>query len=580
MSRRRSRAGLAVVALLLLATGCISMPDSGRVHEVDTPGDSSEPEASSIDAIPPRPGAPPAEIVKGFIDAMSAWPIQIGVARQFLAAEAAGAWNPDQETITFEEAFSPQVSGNVATVQLSEAERLDASGAWRGEVPQSEEQLTFHLTTDEDGEYRITDPRDALIVRASWFAQRFTQVSLYFFDRTGRILVPEPVFVPRGDQLASTLINRLLEPGDYLQGISRSYLPSSDAGLSVPVTDQGVAQIDLGASSSGPPNSEDLTRMLAQLGWTLRQVPGIRALRISIGGEEVRPAGGDSEYAVTEGSQYDPSGSGADPLLYGLRDGVMVYGEPDSIDPAAGPFGELARGLRSVSVNLDATEAVGVSADGTSLLSAPVRSQTGEQPRTIARERTDLLPPAWDFAERLWVVDNTPSGARVAYREKGPLIAVRVPGVSGRQVRAFLISRDGTRFVAVVRGRAGDDTVRAGRIHYDDQGRVTGAGVARELPLEGVDRARIIDVAWTSPTSIIVVRPISGVTSEVSTLPVDGAPAASRSISVSGRVLALVASPDGTSTPFAVRRDGLVDLDTGATTPFLEGPVTSLGYVG
>ncbi len=580
MSRLRRRAGLAVIGLLVLATGCISMPDSGRVHDADAPGDSSQAEASYVDAIPPRAGAPAAEIVQGFINAQSAWPIQIGVARQYLSAEAAGAWNPDQETITFEEAFSPQVSGNVATVQLSEAERLDASGAWRGEVPEAEEQLTFHLSTDEDGEYRIDDPPDALVVRASWFAERFTQQSLYFFDRTGGILVPEPVFVPRGDQLASTLINRLLEPGDDLQGISRTYLPTTDAGLSVPVSDQGVAQIDLGASNSGQPNADDLTRMLAQLGWTLRQVPGIRALRISIGGEEVRPPGGDSEYAVTEGSQYDPAGSGANPLLYGLRDGVMVYGEPDSIDPAAGPFGELPRGLRSVSVNLNATEAVGVSADGTSLLSAPVRNQTGEQPRTIARDRTDLLPPAWDFTDRLWVVDNTPTGARVAYREQGPLTTVVVPGVSGQQVRAFLISRDGTRFVAVVRGRTGDDTIRAGRIRFDDQGRVTGAGATREIALEDVDRARIIDIAWTSPTSIIVVRPISGVTSEVSTVPVDGAPAVSLSTSVSGRVLQLAASPDGTSTPFAVTRDGLVDLDTGATTPFLNGPVTSLGYVG
>ena len=523
------------------------MPDSGQVHSADTPGDSSDAEASSIDALPPAPGAPPADIVKGFIDAMSAWPIQIGVAREFLTQEAAGAWNPDQGTITFEEAFSPQVSGNVATVQLSEAEGLDASGAWQGDLSAEQEQLTFHLAT-EDGEYRITDPRDALIVQASWFAQRFTQVSLYFFDRTGRILVPEPVFVPRGDQLASTLINRLLEPEAYLQGISRSYLPTVDAGLSVPVSDEGVAQVDLGGSNSGRPNSDDLARMLAQLGWTLRQVPGIRALRVSIGGEEVRPPGGDAEYAVTEGSQYDPAGSGANRLLFGLRDGAMVYGEPDSIDPADGPFGEPGAGLRSVSVNLDASTAVGVSADGTALLSAPVRDNAEAQPTTIARG-TDLLPPAWDFTGRLWVVDNTATGARVAFRLNGPLHTVEVPDVSGRQVRAFLISRDGTRFVAVVRGRDGAqvrDQIRAGRIHYDDQGMVTGARSVRGIPVEGVESVKISDIAWTSPTSIIVVRPISGVTSEVSTVPVDGAPAESLSTSVTGRVLELAASPDGT----------------------------------
>lgn len=580
MSRTRRRTGLAVLALLMLATGCVSMPDSGPVHNADSAADASEAEASAIDAVPPAPGAPAADIVNGFINAMSAWPIEIGVARQYLSQEAAAAWNPDQGTITFAAALPPQVSGNVATVDLQQAEHLDASGAWLGDLPDDEQQLTFHLTS-EDGEFRIADPRDALIVRDSWFAQRFIQVSLYFFDRTGRILVPEPVFVPRGGQLASTLTNRLLEPGEDLQGISRTYLPTVDAGLSVPVSDQGIAQIDLGGSNSAQPNDDDLTRMLAQLGWTLRQVPGIRALRVSIGGEELRPPGGDNQYAVSEGSQYDPSGSGANTLLYGLRDGLMVYGEPESIDPADGPFGEVARGLRSISVNLDASTAVGVSADGTSLLSAPVRSQSGERPVRIARNKTDLLPPSWDFADRLWAVDNSSTGARVMYRDNDGLRfeSIDVPGVSRRRVRSFLISRDGTRFVAVVRGRDGDE-IRAGRIQYDGQGVVIGAGATRLIPLEGVEGAHITDIAWTSPTSIIVVRPISGVTSEVSTVPVDGAPAESLSTSVSGRAIGLAASPDGTSTPFAVTRDGLVDLDSGATVPFIGGPVTSLGYVG
>ena len=580
MSRNRRRAGLAVLALLMLATGCVSMPDSGPVHNADTSADSSGDEASSIDAVPPAPGAPAADIVNGFINAMSAWPIDIGAARQYLSQEAAGAWNPDQGTITFDAALPPQVSGNVATVDLQGAEQLDASGAWLGDLPDDEEQLTFHLTS-EDGEFRITDPRDALIVRDSWFAQRFIQVSLYFFDRTGRILVPEPVFVPRGGQLASTLTNRLLEPGEDLQRISRTYLPAVDAGLSVPVSDQGIAQIDLAGSNSGPPTDDDLTHLLAQLGWTLRQVPGIRAFRVSIGGEELRPPGGDNQYAVSEGAQYDPSGSGANTLLYGLRDGLMVYGEPDSIDPAAGPFGEAGHRLRSISVNLDASMAVGVSADGTRLLSAPVRSQTADRPTTISRDRTDLLPPAWDFTGRLWAVDNTSTGARVMYRDsdRSRFEFLDVPDVSGRRVRAFLISRDGTRFVAVVRDRNGDE-IRAGRIHYDGQGIVTGAGATRQIPLEGVEGAHITGIAWTSPTSIIVVRPISGVTSEVSAVPVDGAPAESLSTSVSGRVVGLAASPDGTSTPFAVTRDGLVDLDSGATLPFVDGPVSSLGYVG
>jgi hypothetical protein len=586
--RGRLVAGLSL-ALAALAAGCVQMPEQGAVHESDTSAGASVEQASSIDAVPPQPDAEPADIAKGFIDAMAAWPIQTGVAREFLSEEAAAAWKPDA-TITFTGFLLHEFRSGVLSVDLSGAEFLDAKGAWQGEVPEAEQELDFEMTI-EDGEYRIKNPRDALVVPATWFAQRFRQVSLYFFDRTGRILVPEPVFVPRGDQLASTLTKRLLEgPGDELSGISRSYLPSGlDAGLSVPVTDDGVAQVQLGGSYAGPQNTDDVERMLAQLGWTLRQVPGIRALQVAIGGEEVRLPGGDAEYDVNQARQFDPAGADANPLLYGLRGGRLVYGEAESLAPAEGPLGdEEPEGLRSVSLSLDATEAVGVSSDGRSLLMAQVRGAERDDVVEISRHATDLLPPAWDFTGRLWIVDNTREGARVAFREpekfrkRGKLVTLQVPGVSGRQVRAFLVSRDATRFVAVVRGPGGDDQVRAGRITVDDRGRIAGAGPTRRIRVEGVAPVRVRDIAWISPTSIVVLRPGSEERSEVGTVAVDGAPSVAEplSTSVTGRDAALATSPDADSTPYAATREGLVDLDTGAIIPFADGRVTSIGYVG
>lgn len=579
--RRLTLAG-AALSLAVLATGCAGMPDSGPVRDTDTSVGSSEAEASARNAIPPEPQAPPAEIASGFVDAMSAWPIQIDVARQYLSEEAAAAWKPDRATITFEGSLTRLVTSTEATVELSGADKLDHTGAWLGPLPEDEQQLRFDLVI-EDGEYRIANPPDALIVPANWFAQRYVQASLYFFDRTGRILVPEPVFVPRGDQLASTLTNRLLDPGEKLRGISRSYLPTVDAGLSVPVSDAGVAEIDLGGNNAGPQDGETLSKMMAQLGWTLRQVPGIGALRVTIGGEEVPLAGADGEYGVTEGQQYDPAGAGAgatvNPLLYGLRDGHLVSGSASELEPAPGPLGEdTNHGLRSISVNLDASRAVGVSTAGTSLVRAPVRDHSGERAEAIVTGRTDLLPPAWDFTGRMWVVDNTSRGAVVSYWSRGDLVTVRVPDVSGRRVRAFLVSRDATRFVAVVRSRTGD-LLRAGRIGYDDQGRDPRPGPTRRIELDGVEEARITDIAWASPTSIVVVRPISGETSLVSTVPIDGAPSESLSVTVPGRVFELAAAPDA-SPPYAVTGDGLVDLDTGARSPFFDGRVTSIGYVG
>ncbi len=75
-------------------------------------------------------------------------------------------------------------------------------------------ELHFRLAI-EGGEFRITNPLDALVVPASWFTQRYRQASLYFFDRGARVLAPEPVFVPRGEQLATSLVDGLLVgPGE------------------------------------------------------------------------------------------------------------------------------------------------------------------------------------------------------------------------------------------------------------------------------------------------------------------------------------------------------------------------------
>ena len=69
--------------------------------------------------------------------------------------------------------------------------------------------MTFPMVFEE-GEWRIDEAPDALIVPETWFEQWFRQVSLYFFDPTATMLVPEPVYVPRGEALATTLTRGLL----------------------------------------------------------------------------------------------------------------------------------------------------------------------------------------------------------------------------------------------------------------------------------------------------------------------------------------------------------------------------------
>ncbi len=575
---------LTLVAVLL--SGCISLPERGPVVEMDVSSDAVPETASDIDPAPPRKGASRLQIAKGFLDAMTASPIQTNVAREFLVEGAAEEWDPGAATITYTDTSPPQDEGGQVSVELTEPKLLDRAGAWQGPLPAEEQVLAFQMAI-EDGEYRIANPRDALIVPASWFEQRFRQVSLYFFDRSARILVPEPVFVPSGEQLATTLIDGLLAgAGEDLQRVSRSFLPASlELELSVPISEDGVANISF-LGDAGQLSPVQIERMLAQLAWTLRQDSTINSLRVTIGDEQLRLPGGVSEYAVSGAQQYDPTGFQSSTRLYGLQDGLLVSGDDVALTPADGPLAFQDYGLRSVAVNLAGTSAAGVSADGSSVLLASVRSEAAaeEQP-PIERAvigATNLLEPVWDFTDRVWLVDRTASGARVSYLEKGRRRWLNVPGVTGRQVKAFLVSRDATRIVAVVR-RNGTDEIRVGRIEVNDRGVVSRAAPTEPIAYQDSGQVRVQDLAWTSSTQIALLSPIApGELFEVRTLAVDGAPtdADSLSTTIAVPVSGLAGTPVPERNQYAVTRTGLVDLTTRATQSFAEGVFASVDYVG
>ena len=92
------------------------------------------------------------------------------------------------------------------------------------------------------------------------------------------------------------------------------------------------------------------------------------------------------------------------------------------------------------------------------------------QVRTVTTG-TDFLRPAWDFSDRMWLVDRNGGSARVFQVDpEGERVApVRVPGLTGERVRMFLVSRDSTRLVAVVR-RDKEDLLLVSRIEHNAAG--------------------------------------------------------------------------------------------------------------
>jgi hypothetical protein len=427
--------------------------------------------------------------------------------------------------------------------------------------------------------WRIDAAPDALVVPESWFEQRFRQVSLYFFDPTASILEPEPVFVPRGEQLASTLTQALLMgPGAGLGRVAQTFLPSGlRVAVGVAVSDDGVADILLNGDP-GQLTGKTTELMMAQLAWTLRQEPQIESLRVSINGEPIPLPGGVSSYRVDGGAEYDPAGFQASPDLYGLRGGHVVSGGPNGMATVGGPFGSKDFGLRSIGLNLEGTELAGVGLDGTSVLVGPV-GDTGRV-ETVASGGTDFLRPGWDFSDRAWLVDRSPGGAQVSYVEGTTVRALRVPGITGRQVRSFLVSRDGTRLVAVIQGRPGDALV-VSRIEHAANGRVVGATRARRINASADSELPIPAIAWRSPTSVAVLSPFTPTLAKVADASVDGSPSTTDAASstVEGALRGLAGSPVDDESLYGITPRGLIDVADRRTVTLEHAP-TSITYVG
>jgi hypothetical protein len=210
--------------------------------------------------------------------------------------------------------------------------------------------------------------------------------------------------------------------------------------------------------------------------------------------------------------------------------------------PAPGPFGRPGFALRSIAVSVAESRVAEVGGDGGTVFAWAQR----ERVRRIY-EGTDVLRPTYDMFDGLWLVDRTALGARVLHRSGGQVSPVDVPGVTGRDVRAFVVSRDGTRLVAVVATKGGDRLMSADllRTEAGDLIRPTPAHRISGLP---DDLGRIVDLSWRSPNDLAVLGRSPDV-SQVAFVSLDGSPGDPDQVQPDlwrGRATSVAGSPDST----------------------------------
>ena len=107
---------IAVVALVILLSGCASLPSNLNIEigpELSTP---DQQELSFYSPASPLPGASPSEIVSGFLSAGTGPQNDYQVAREYLTDGFASRWRPGEQTLIRVGAYDLQASSDSVQV--------------------------------------------------------------------------------------------------------------------------------------------------------------------------------------------------------------------------------------------------------------------------------------------------------------------------------------------------------------------------------------------------------------------------------------------------------------------------------
>lgn len=470
--RAVQRTRLHPVALVLLAAmmtvgGCAAIPTSGPVSEV--PDDRSMGQSTvRYSPAPPVDGASPGEVVRGYLDAMLAYPASTRTAAAFLTPDAAESWERQSGVTVYRDATVASQPEEVVSaankrvdVDAMETGRLDAEGRY---VEGRGMRSTGYTLVRSEGQWRISDPQPGLMITAKFFADYYRPFNLYYFDRPARRLVPQLVHLLVDDRLAAALVTALARGGndDELEQ-TRTFVPEiDDLRATVPVVD-GVADIGFTADVA---DDADAGRLSAQIVWTLRQVPGVEAARISVGTGPIQPNG----LALQPISSWQEfGGSEATGTVYALQDDRVVEVDRADVTAIDGPWGEGTDGAVGAAVSEDRVALV-----DSSRSSVRIAKRTGDVELTVDGE--DLIDPIVDADGDFWLVDRPGGVTRVRVVTPGPFSRVReveAPELVELDVQSFEISADASRYV--VTAASGDSTtVRVGRMARGEDGAVTG----------------------------------------------------------------------------------------------------------
>ncbi|WP_323139243.1 LpqB family beta-propeller domain-containing protein [Streptomyces sp. NBC_01551] len=585
-ARECAALGSATLAALLLA-GCASMPDSGEIRQVQAShGVDSQ---VRVFGVPPADKASPAEIVDGFLEAMTSDDPMLDTARKYLTEDAAKNWKP----------------GSAVTVLSAGLDRYPVPGEKEPEQPRWKVTGKKLATVDERSAYqpetgggryeeylqlvqvnkqwRIATPPSSLVLSESDFQRIYKPVNKYYF--AGSTLVADPVYVrqrsdpaSRMDPTTQTVQSLLAGPSKWLGPVVTSSFPSGtalrDGTKSLSYDGQNTLRVPLNAKADNVAHPQ-CQKMAAQLLYTVKELTASRLDRVEL----VGPDGKSSLCSVTGAAAAAMANRPQSPdhQYYVDRDARLVrmtldvnsedQQHQEKPEPAPGPLSTAtAFKAGSAAVSYDEKRAGVVSQDGHGLYVVNLTTAGAMPAPVLTSKAGKLTAPSWDALGDLWIADLDPQNAAL-WRVPGGTGTpqkVEVSGLGSGRISALKASSDGVRIALLVEKDGGRKNLFIGRIERPE-GKADASGVSvRELRPAAPQMADVTAMSWAPRGRLLVVGRESGGVVQARYMLADGSMVAASLPGATG-LSAIAASEDENKPVVAYSEDdGIVWLPPGA----------------
>jgi Lipoprotein LpqB beta-propeller domain/Sporulation and spore germination len=487
MSSRTRIGGLAALCTiaLLALSGCVGIPSGGPVNPGPPVRNGSQ-QAPGVDLpLGPRPNASPTEMVNDFLQAATDATDNYGIARKFLTAKAAQSWDATKSVLVRERPATPQdIGANTVDYSVSTKASVNSLGVYVEQGTDSTQTLSYTFTK-VNGQWRISDLPDGIVLSRTSFVNSFRAYPVYFFDPDYRYLVPDLRWFPTESSVQDRIVSALLAgPSDWLQGAVASAFPAG-VGFVPPVSVRGsTATVDFSANAAST-KAEVRGRMWQQLEESLHtpdSTPTISAVSMTAHGAPLVfpdsqeshaqiPAASSSAALIQKGKQFGYYAGQAVASLGGISTRIVQLGGTAAVLDRGGATGAVLAKAGVYLVNDTASKLIDA--------------------------RPDLIPPSIDTFGYVWSVPSDQPTAIQATGSDGVAHSVTSTIPTSASIVSLNVSHDGTRVLLYLATSEGPRLVVAG---ISRRGGVpTALGPLLDLP---VSQALPIDATWVDSTTV------------------------------------------------------------------------------